>query len=160
MWYNLIVDAPTYFLISIELIIAINMTEVYSAIKEKIPQLAEMLMTLPDSGVLIHEKALLRLLKLPQGNTFGPRSALTHLMRGIEKGYCGNKKKDCTRTGYTIVDFGKEHGSSRICYQQFGDWEQFLAGKLDDNRTTSNEPRWFKAGETLTADHAWTEEGT
>ena len=127
------------------------MTEVYSAIKEKVPQFAEMLMILPDSGVWIHEKALHRLLKLPQGNTFGPRLALTHLMRGIEKGYCGNRKKDFTKTGYTIIDFNKEHGSSsRISYQLFGKCEQFQAGKLNDSITTSNDPRWFKAEETLT----------
>ena len=81
----------------------------YPVIKDQIPSIVKKLMTLPLSPVWMHESTLSHLLKVPGGDKFGPRNSLSCILKGIEKGFCGNKKKDCVKTGYLIVDFSKEN---------------------------------------------------
>ena len=45
---------------------------------------------------------------MPGGDKFGPRNSLSCILKGIEKGFCGNKNKDCVKTGYHIVDFSRK----------------------------------------------------
>mmetsp|Transcript_30351 Transcript_30351/g.49690 ORF Transcript_30351/g.49690 Transcript_30351/m.49690 type:complete len:230 (+) Transcript_30351:797-1486(+) len=122
----------------------------YPVIKDQIPSIVKKLMTLPLSPVWMHESTLSHLLKVPGGDKFGPRNSLSCILKGIEKGFCGNKKKDCVKTGYLIVDFSKENCEGhKISFVNHGRNEPFVGGKLD-NHPKAAKPRWFKSGETLT----------
>ena len=109
------------------------MDTAYSVIKKKIPGIANGLMNLPTSHVWFHEKMLSKLLKILAGDKFGPCNTLTIIMRGIEKGYCGNRRSDYANTGYTITDFSKEKSDHPISFQKYGKMELFAGGKLDDS---------------------------
>ena len=120
----------------------------YSVIKKKIPGIVNGLMNLPTSHIWLHEKVLSKLLKIPAGDKFGPRHALTIIVRGIEKGYCGNRRNDYVNTGYTITDFSKEKSDHPISFQKYGKMELFAGGKLDDSVYFN--PWWFKSGDEIT----------
>jgi len=120
----------------------------YTAIKKKIPLLINSIRNLPDCPVWIHERALYKVLKLTSGPTYGQRDVLDCLMRGIEKGFCGNKRTDYTPVDYVDPDFSREDNSGRISWQYNGRKENFSSGNLSDEREAR--PRWFKIAEPVT----------
>lgn len=121
----------------------------YSVIKDKLRGIAHSFNNIPDSPVWIHEKQIYDLASVPSGPKFGQRSSLSLLLKGMEDGYWGNKRrKDSIDTGLPIADFS-ESSAYRISYQEHGGLEQFLGGTLDSNPST-NHPRWFQFGSALT----------
>ena len=56
----------------------------------------------------MHESTVTKILKVPGGDKFGPRNSLSCILKGIEKGFYGNKRKDFIKTGFHIIDFSKE----------------------------------------------------
>ena len=73
----------------------------YPVTKDQIPTMIKKLMTLPLSPVWMHESTLSHQLKVPGGDKFGPRKSLSCILKGIEKGFCGNKRKYCV-TGLRV----------------------------------------------------------
>ena len=122
--------------------------DAYAAIKNKIPLLINLISNLPDCPVWIHERALYKVLKLTSGPTYGQRDVLDCLMRGIEKGFCGNKQKDFIRVEFVAPDFYREDSSGRISWQYNGRHENFSSGSLLNEKVAR--PRWFKIGEPVT----------
>ena len=125
-----------------------NTRDPYGAIKNKIPYLINSISNLPDCPVWIHEKAIYKVLKLSSGPTYGQRDVLDCLMRGIEKGFCGNKRTGYTPVDYVDPDFSREDNSGRISWQYNGRKENFSSGNLSDEREAR--PRWFKIAEPVT----------
>ena len=120
----------------------------YAAIKNKIPLLINSISNLPDCPVWIHKRALYKVLKLTSGPTYGQRDVLDCLMRGIEKGFCGNMQRDFIPVDYVDPDFSRENSSGRISWQYNGRHETFLRGSLSDEKVAR--PRWFKIAEPVT----------
>ena len=117
----------------------------YLAIKQDAPQFAVSLLNLPNCPVWIHEKALYKVLKLPSSPAFGQRQSLNCLMKGIERGYCGNMRGDYIALLSTVPDFSHEKNSHRVSYQYNGRKELFSNGDL--LHATNARPRWFLAGD-------------
>jgi hypothetical protein len=69
-------------------------------------------------------------------------------MKGIEKGYCGNKKKDFVPVTLILPDFSREDSGHKISWQYNGRHESFANGSLSNERDAR--PRWFKIAEPLT----------
>ncbi len=116
----------------------------FPSIRNQIPSLVNSLLELPDSPVWIHEKALAKTLKLPSGSAFGQRHSLTCIMKGIQKGYCGQAKKGRVNMPITIPDFSQERSDHRISWQYHGRGELFSNGHL--RHDTVCRPRWFRVG--------------
>ena len=123
--------------------------DLYPVLKNKLCDMAQLLLELPDSGVWIHEKSLSKLLKLPSGVNFGPRKALTFLIRGIQQGYWGDRRADHIKCNFGCFDLAEGESNSRVVYQKFGKPEAFVGGKELEYDMKKVRPRWFKAGEPL-----------
>ena len=95
-------------------------------------------MTMPPVRVWIHKKTLYTHIKAPKGKFFGDYNTLTTILRGIETGYCGNKKReeDCTPTGYMKPDFAREKLNHRISFQRYGGSKEFSGGHLSATNPT------------------------
>ena len=75
---------------------------------------------------------------------------MTALLKGIEKGFLGNRKAKYEETGYAIPNFSVEKNGYRISYQNFGSTETFIAGRKVTKNRVQQKPRWFRLGEPLT----------
>ena len=76
----------------------VNNPSVHSLLgEEKLRNLSNNLLGLPNCGVWIHERHLYKLLKLSSGKYYGQRDCLTSIINGIEKGYWGNRRKPVLR---------------------------------------------------------------
>ena len=76
----------------------VNNPSVHSLLgEEKLRNLSNNLLGLPNCGVWIHERQLYKLLKLSSGKYYGQRDCLTSIINGIEKGYWGNRRKPVLR---------------------------------------------------------------
>jgi hypothetical protein len=116
----------------------------YPAIKKNIPLFVASFLNLPDCQVWIHKKALSKVMKLPSGPAFGQRQSLNCLMKGIERGYCGNKKGDHVMLSSIVPDFSQEKNGHRVSWQYNGRPEPFSKGNL--MHTALSRPRWFQVG--------------
>ena len=65
----------------------------WPTIKSRVPQVEEMLMSLPPCNVWIHEKQIHHLCKVPEGPSFGQRKSLNCIIKGIDKGYISGRDK-------------------------------------------------------------------
>jgi len=121
----------------------------YSAIKNNLQDMADTLLGLPKSGVWVHEKMLYKVIGATSGDKFGQRDCMSCLLEGVDKGYWGNKRRDCVllRQG-AMTGFSHENSKYSIAYQNYGDDELFPAGNLDMDPIVGRS-RWFRSGETL-----------
>ncbi len=121
----------------------------YTAIKNNLQDMADDLLGLPESGVWVHEKVLHKVIGATSGAKFGPCDCMSCLIEGIDKGYCGNKRKDFIKSRQgTMTGFSNEGSDYGITYQVFGDDELFPSGMLDVDLIVGRE-RWFRSGEAL-----------
>mmetsp|Transcript_1616 Transcript_1616/g.2405 ORF Transcript_1616/g.2405 Transcript_1616/m.2405 type:complete len:134 (+) Transcript_1616:214-615(+) len=110
------------------------MVDLYPILKEKVKGIADALIAVPKSHVWVHEKALYNIIGIQRNSTHGKREVLTFLLKGIQKGLFGNKKKkDYVTLGYScpILDDSQENDHDIGC-QQYGDLEEFRSGTLYD----------------------------
>ena len=116
----------------------------WPAIKNHVKQMAQSIMALPTSRVWLHEKVLYQIINAPQGQTFSQRTSLSCVIKGLKKGFCGDRKRgDYMALGY-CVDLAEEDNLYGVAYQIFGASELFSSGTLLDDTTAI--PRWFISG--------------
>jgi len=108
----------------------VNNPSVHSLLgEEKLRNLSNQLLGLPDCGVWIHEKQLYTLFKLPRGLYYGQRDCLTSIINGIEKGYWGNQRKPSATTGFGgITGFASGSSTNKTSFQKYGQKEIFEGG--------------------------------
>lgn len=107
-----------------------------------LPEYCQRLKDLPPCEFWIHEKKLAELLKLPRGHKHGPSEVLTCVIACLKKGFGGSKKaRTMVSTSFDMVDLSVEGNSFGVCYQKWGDHEQFDRGTLN-NEPLLRCPRW------------------
>ncbi len=72
----------------------------------------------------------IKVIKLPLGAAFGQRHSLNCLMKGIKRGYCGNKKGDHVVLSSVVSNFSHEKNGHRVSWQYNGRKEPFSNGNL------------------------------
>lgn len=121
-----------------------NPLAAYYLLEGRLQEFSERLLSIPACPFWVHESVVARLIELPRGTEHGQSEALTALLACLKKGYGGNRKKGTLQaTGYNAVDLEVENNEYPICFQKWGEKEEFERG-TDSLDPIVRTPRWFK----------------
>ena len=125
-----------------------NVNAAYPMIKGSLKQLCQDLMSFPQSPFWIHETVLSNYIGIPRGKgKHGQGEALTTFLAAIKRGYGVQKKSKEVITIVAATDLESKHNDLGICYQKWGDKEEFARGDLSEEpKTIFCSDCWFHFG--------------